>query len=75
MKREKTGIRDIIDKAHSMQGQWAGHLAGMNDTRWAKKTTEWTPRDGKRREGRSNKKMEIINRGKVWHILNTNCTG
>ncbi len=57
--RKKTGIRDIIDEAHCMQGQWAGHLARMNDTQWAKKTTEWTPRDGKQRKERPKKRWKL----------------
>ena len=30
-----------------MRGQWAGHVARMSNTRWAKITSEWTPREGK----------------------------
>jgi hypothetical protein len=33
------------------EGQWAGHIARMDNTNWAKITTEWTPRYGKRRKG------------------------
>ena len=31
-----------------MRGQWAGYVARMTNTRWAKITSEWTPRQGKR---------------------------
>ena len=43
---------DIIEKVKCMKGQWAGHVARMKNTRWAKITSEWTPRDGKRLRGR-----------------------
>ena len=39
-------------KLEMMKGQWAGHLARMPNNRWAKKTTEWTPREGRRARGR-----------------------
>ena len=32
--------------------QWAGHIARMSNTGWAKITSEWTPREGKRVRGR-----------------------
>ena len=41
-----------------MRGQWAGHLARMKNNKWAKKITEWTPREGRRAKGRPRKKME-----------------
>ena len=44
--RSKTGVIDIIEKVKCMKGQWAGHVARMKNTRWAKITSEWTPRDG-----------------------------
>ena len=50
--RSKTGVIDIIEKVKCMKGQWAGHVARMKNTRWAKITSEWTPRDGKRLRGR-----------------------
>ena len=50
--RSKTGVKDIIEKVQCMKGQWAGHVAGMSNTRWAKITSEWTPREGKRTRGR-----------------------
>ena len=35
-----------------MRGEWAGHVARMNNTRWAKIISEWTPGEGKRVKGR-----------------------
>ena len=50
--RCKTGVKDIIERVRCMRGQWAGHVARMSNTRWAKITSEWTPREGKRVRGR-----------------------
>ena len=43
--RSKTGVIDIIEKVKCMKGQWAGHVARMKNTRWAKITSEWTPKE------------------------------
>ena len=45
--RSKTKVVDIIDKVQCMRGQWAGHIARMSNTRWAKIISEWTPREGR----------------------------
>ena len=50
--RCKTGVKDIIERVLCMRGQWSGHVARMSNTRWAKITSEWTPREGKRVRGR-----------------------
>ena len=50
--RCKTGVKDIIERVWCMRGQWAGQVACMSNTRWAKITSEWTPREGKRVRGR-----------------------
>ena len=53
--RSKTKVVGIIDKVQCMRGQWAGHIARMSNTsltRWAKITSEWTPREGRRARGR-----------------------
>ena len=50
--RARTKVKDINEKAEEAKGQWAGHLARMNTSKWARKTTEWTPREGKRARGR-----------------------
>ena len=34
-----------------MRRHWAGHVARMSNTRWAKITSEWTPREGRRVRG------------------------
>ena len=45
-------MADTIDKVQCMRGQRAGHIARMSNTRWAKVTSEWTPREGRRARGR-----------------------
>ena len=50
--RSKTKINDIIEKVSKMKGQWAGHIARMRNNKWAKNSTEWTPREGRRQRGR-----------------------
>ena len=44
--RPKAGVKDVIERVRCMRGQWAGHVARMSNTRWAKITSEWTPREG-----------------------------
>ena len=39
----------VIEQISSMKGQWAGHIACMDNSKRAKITTEWTSRDGKRK--------------------------
>ena len=47
IKRCKTGVKDIIERVQCIRGQWAGYVARMSNTRWAKITSEWTPKEGK----------------------------
>ena len=42
----------IIHSSERAKGQWAGHIAQMDFNNWARKTTEWTPRDRERKRGR-----------------------
>ena len=50
--RSRTKVVDIIDKVQCMKGLWAGHIARMSNTRWAKIMSEWTPREETRVRGR-----------------------
>ena len=63
--RERTRVDDIIEKAEKSKGQWAGHLARMSPSKWARKLTEWTPRNGKRTKGRPKRRWrdDIEERG------------
>ena len=45
--RCKTGVKDVVERVQCMRGHWAGHVARMSNSRWAKITSEWTPREGK----------------------------
>ena len=50
-KRRKTGVDDIVEKIADVKCSWAGHLGRMEDNRWARRSTEWTP-GTKRSKGR-----------------------
>lgn len=50
--RERTKVKDVIRTTTEMKNKWAGHVARMNDNRWAKTTTEWIPRERTRRRGK-----------------------
>ena len=65
-----------------MRRQWAGHIARMTNTRWAKITSEWTPRDGRRARGRPKRRwrdsieevggsqwMRVAQDGSAWREL------
>ena len=55
----KTKVEDITEEAEKSKVQCARHLARMNPNRWARKVTEWTPRQGKRRSGRPKRGGEM----------------
>ena len=44
--RARTKVEDVVWLAEKAKGQWAGHVTRMDFNNWARKTTEWTPRDG-----------------------------
>jgi hypothetical protein len=50
--RAKTKVKDVTKEAREKKSSWAGHVARMKNDRWAKMTTEWTPREGKRARGK-----------------------
>ena len=54
--RQKTKVKDIIEKIKETKWRWAGHLSRSQDNRWTKKLTEWQPRNGKRRRGRQKRR-------------------
>ena len=45
-------MTDIIEETGSKKGQWVGHIALMDNRKWANITTEQTPREVKRRRCR-----------------------
>ncbi|XP_072051533.1 uncharacterized protein [Amphiura filiformis] len=54
--RNKTKVKDILEKIKEAKWRWAGHLARSNDNRWTKRLTEWQPRTGRRRRGRQKRR-------------------
>jgi hypothetical protein len=50
--RERSKVKDITKEVREKKSTWAGHVARMANNRWAKMTTEWTPREGKRARGK-----------------------
>lgn len=73
--KEKTGIKDIVDRVQIMREQWAGHLARMDNNKLAKKSTEWTPKGGRklRRRWRDNSEekcstfwIRTVQDGREW---------
>ena len=79
--RSKTRVKDKIERVQWMRGQWAGHVARMSNTRWAKITSEWTPRkenDWKRTKRRRRDSIEKVGSSQctrvaqdrsAWHEL------
>ena len=71
--RSKTGVEDIITYMKKAEWRWAGHLARRaEDDRWSKRCTGWTPRMGKRLQGRPTDKWnkEIVVTGRAtWTRL------
>ena len=57
--REKNPkIFDMIEHTLNQKWRWAGHQAGMKDTRWTKRCTEWQPIRGKRLRGRPGRRWQ-----------------
>jgi len=56
--RSKTKVKDILEKIKEAKWRWVGHVARMQDNKWTKRVTDWQPRSGKRRRGKTETKME-----------------
>ena len=54
--RQKTKVKDILQKIKEAKWRWAGHVARREDNRWTKRITEWQPRTGKRKRGRQKRR-------------------
>ena len=61
--RSKTGVKDIKERVQCMKGPWAGHVARLRNTRWAKIASEWTLGEGKREKRETQKEVERQHRG------------
>ena len=45
----KTRVKDIVQVLEKKQKwKWTGHIARMNDNRWATKITDWCPSEDER---------------------------
>ena len=52
--RSKMQMKDIIKKVQNMKSQWAGHLARINNNKWARKPwNEHQEREAGQKEGLS----------------------
>lgn len=64
--RKKTKLRDVVEVIRSLKWNWAGHMCRMNSkfpdltVRWAKRATEWIPRDMTRARGRPEKRWQDV---------------
>ena len=65
--RERIKVNDIIEHTSNVKGQWAGNIARMDNSKWAKSITEWTPREGRWKRGRSKRRHPLEN----WEKLDT----
>ena len=54
--RKKTGISDTLEIIAKTRCKWAGHVARINDNRWAVHCTEWQVRNGNGARGMKTKK-------------------
>jgi hypothetical protein len=50
--RKTANMKDIVAVAHNLKWKWGGHVAGMEQRRYAHATSMWDVRLGKRRTGR-----------------------
>lgn len=67
--RKITRLVDALEHCKRLKWKWAGHIARMNDDRWAKKITSWKGPVGKRSRGRPKERWqdEILKlAGKDW---------
>jgi hypothetical protein len=48
----RSGIEDEAKAARRLKWRWGGHVARMNQERWAYTTTVWNLRIGRRNRGR-----------------------
>ena len=56
--RKRTKTFGIVEYTLKQKWRWAGHIAGMKDSRWTKHCTEWRIRRGTRSRGRPNRKWQ-----------------
>ncbi|KAE9421068.1 hypothetical protein Angca_008766, partial [Angiostrongylus cantonensis] len=50
--RQRSKIKDAVIYTKQSKIRWAGHVMRMDDNRWTRAVSDWTPRDVKRTAGR-----------------------
>ena len=45
--REMTKVDDAIQTVKKAKWRWVGHMHWVREGRWARSTTQWTPREGR----------------------------
>lgn len=58
--RKRTKIKDVKKQIRLTKWSWAGHVCRLENSRWAKRVTEWIPLEGKRKHGRPRKRWRDI---------------
>ena len=58
--RSKIGMKNVIERVQCMRGRWAEHVARMSNIRWAKITSEWTPRECKKVKSQQQQQHERL---------------
>jgi hypothetical protein len=56
--RRRSGIEDAAKAARRQKWRWGGHVARMDQERWAHATTVWDPRTGRRNRGRPRRRWD-----------------
>lgn len=67
--RKQTKFIDAKRRVRLLKWNWAGHVCRLENNRWTKIVTEWTPLEGKRKQGRQRKRWrDIFNKtcGSDW---------
>ena len=67
--RKQTNFEYVQKHICKQKWRWAGHVDRMHDNRWAKRCTEWQPREGRRNRGRPARRWRDdieVTAGKTW---------
>ena len=67
--RNKTKVKDIIEKIKEAKLRWVGYIPKRDDNRWTHRLTEWPPRTGKRRRGRQKRRWRDDITAYIWAQL------
>ncbi|KAI5638478.1 hypothetical protein NE865_08944 [Phthorimaea operculella] len=67
--RSKTKVRDVMELIARKKWSWAGHIARMEKSRWARRVLEWRPRANTRARGRPPQRwVDDIRRHGGWTV-------